>query len=122
MGKYLIEETVQTDKGTVLLVTLVNRRLDSLESVEACKQELRVLDPAAKIVVDLGNTPVLRSVIISGLLGLNKATRLSGGHLCLCNIASGVQDVLRVLKLDKLLMIRASKKDAVWAVSDYSTN
>jgi len=122
VSDYLEEQTVNTAKGPVLLVRLISDRLKTIAAIERCKEELRQIDPGAKVVVDLQTGPVVRSVILSGLLCMNKATRLAGGRLCLCNLCADAMDVLRILNLDKLPLVKASRKDAIWALSDYPTN
>ncbi len=116
MYPYIEKETVPSDNGQVNIVRLTIEGLYSLDATEACKDEIRAIDPATKMVVDLENVSVLPSTLVAAIVALDKATRTHGGRLCLCRIGSMLSDMLRRLRLDRLLLIRDNRQNAVRAV------
>ena len=111
----LEKTTVPTDTGPVTVVQFIDDARD-FDSIDACRDQLRAINPATKTVVDLGDVPLLRSSLVAGIVALNRATGVRGGRLCVCRVAPAMRDALRRMRLDKLLQLEDSREDAIQAV------
>jgi len=116
MDHHLTVRAAQHDGKPVLVVTLPIEHLTTTHAARLCRHEILGLDPTARIVIDLEHAPVIRSMIVSGIVTLWREASANGGCLCLCNVDPLVMDMLRVTRLDKLLAIAESRAAAIETV------
>ena len=116
MASYFTERVVQGHARPVMVLTLRGERLDDPEEAEECRRELSQYVPRSAVVVNFEEAPLIRSAVIAATLALWKATRRIGHDLCLYNVGPEVMEVLTSAKIDQLLVIRDTEKEAIEAV------
>lgn len=118
MPTQLKTRTVENDGGTFLVVTVSRKASIDVQSSIRVEDELRSLDPTARVVLDLGEVEAIRSSLISAVIRVSRAMSQGGGRLCLCNVGPQVLSVLQALKLDRLVVMRDSVDEALAAIAD----
>ena len=78
---------------------------------------LRIVDEEKRthVVLDFGRVQFISSPVIGILLSLHKRLGSAPGktQLVLCGVSDKLMDLLKIAKLDRLLTIKASRKEAV---------
>ena len=69
----------------------------------------------AQLVLDLGRVMYIDSSGLGALVSAMKQARAAGGDIKLCGLASDVRALFEMTRLDKVLSLHASRKDAVAA-------
>ena len=75
-------------------------------------KHLETLD-APKVVIDLGNVDHLSSAALGMLIALRAVVEKGGGVLCVANVSSDLQALLKMTKLHKVIKIYDSLKEAL---------
>ena len=118
MAKYLGKHTNQTKTEDYTLVIVKSQSLMGMNVVEECAEELRGIDRADRVVLDMGEVHLVNSGFLSLLIDFNRTARDAGGRLVLCNVGQEVRKPIEMLHLTKLLTICGSLDEAVAALSD----
>ncbi len=108
-------------EGDILILTPV-RDLRELEFQEI-QDELYplVADPQTKkVVIDLGHTDYLGSIVLGMLVRLWDTARSQGGNMVLCNVSAHEREIIQVTGLADLWTIRPSRQAALSALGDLS--
>ncbi len=69
------------------------------------------------IIVDLGSVPHLSSIIIGAIMGMCTKTREAGGQSMICNASEGMRNVIRIMKLERVMPYYDSRKEALASLS-----
>jgi len=92
-----------------LVVVFLDRNISEEVRIMEIGDELTEIAskiPAAKtFVLDLGNVEYCSSAMVGQIVQLRKSTEKNGVELRLRNVSPMVQDILRVMHLDKVLRI-----------------
>jgi anti-anti-sigma factor len=70
-----------------------------------------------KLVIDFGHANYFGSVIISAVNQLATTVADGGGKIVICEVSDEMQQVLRVMKLDSLWKLEATRRKAIKAVN-----
>ena len=118
MAKCFEMKMEKTHVGPVLVLKVREKVLVDVLSVEKFKEDLQSVDSSNRIVLDLENVHQLGSSIISALVVFNRATRANGGRLVICNVGPLVMTLIRVTRLDKLLLFKDTLQEAIEAATE----
>ena len=108
--------------GETLIVTPQGDSLSVEERV--LKQEIDALhklfdDPSLQnVVVDIGGTPYLGSLILGALIALCKRISDRGGRSALCNASEGMSESLQIMRIDTIIPCFATREEALAAVRE----
>ena len=70
-----------------------------------------------KLILDLVTTTYVSSLILASLVYIQKRAKDAGGDLVFCNVKERVQEIMAMTNLDKIFNIKASRPDAIAALS-----
>jgi anti-anti-sigma regulatory factor len=110
---------IEHDSTTVILTPLVDlRTLDYAQVAAGAKELLEDLNRGAvqNVVIDFRHTDRSGSVALGFFIFLWKKVRACGGKMAVCNVADHALAKLRVMNLDRLWLVCASKKEALGLV------
>jgi anti-anti-sigma factor len=111
-GVFEVEES-----GETLIITpqqdLSGLAFEGIEANGKAVLERLGREKFKNVVIDLHKTDYYGSSALGFFLKLWKRVRQQGGHMALCNISEHEKEILRVLKLDHLWSICASRQEAL---------
>jgi anti-sigma B factor antagonist len=102
--------------GEVTVVKFLRRQILTGETVEVLGQQLLSLvcdEGRRKVVLNFANVDRLASATLGKLLLLHRHLRAAGGWLVLCQIPPHLYEVFAILKLPRVLAIRAHEQEAL---------
>ena len=108
----------QVEKATVVEFTTASL-MDPIELEQIGQAVYRLVDEQDKriLVLDFERVEFLSSQAIGILLTLNKKLgSLKGSRLILCAVGDRLMQLLKITRLDRLLTLKPSQKDAVNSV------
>jgi anti-sigma B factor antagonist len=108
--------TMIETKDEITLITFTERRLLELRLVRQIGQELRAAvsqSPNQKLLLSFRGVTYLTTMMISELVLLNKACHAAGVELRLCDVPPQIMEVFRIVKLHKLIKIKANEEAAI---------
>ena len=100
----------------VEVVTLLSRDVVDAHEIETLGAELQkhlAKDRPTKVVLDLNAVQHLSSAALSMLLVLKSSVEANGGALRLTNVHQDLQQIFKMTKLHKVLMIKKSVDAAI---------
>ncbi len=104
MGKWTIVEFRTASLMDVIVLEKLSQRLYSLID----EQDRRL------IILDFERVQYLSSQAIGLIIGLHKRLAKSkGGQLILCSVGERLMQLIKIVKLEKLLTIKPTQKEAV---------
>ncbi len=105
------------DAGGVAVATIMCERYSEHEAKPI---ESDLLDAAARcahrLVVDMSKVAMLASAGIGSLISLHQACAKAGGKLVVCAIDPQIEQMLRLTRMDRMLVIVPSREQAAEAV------
>src|SRR4051794_25248501 len=108
--------TVNAYKSHVVVEIVTKSLLDTAELAALGADLYRLVDEQdnRRLIVDFGQVQFISSHAIGILATLHKKTAaLKGGLLILCNLSPRMLDLLKIVKLDKLITIKATQVEAL---------
>jgi len=108
--------------GNALIVSAASDSLGVEERV--LKQEIDALHKlfdtpdVTHIVVDVGGTPYLGSLLLGALIALCKRVSDDGGRAALCNASEGMRESLAIMRIDTVIPYHATVTEALAAVKE----
>jgi anti-anti-sigma factor len=102
--------------GEVMVVRFTNHKILAEATVEAVAKGLLALadEPGPrKVVVDLAAVESLNSSVIATLVNLQRRLKAHKGQLALCMPRPRIADVLKTLRLSRLLNVHDTEEEAV---------
>lgn len=94
--------------------------MDPIELEQAAQQLYKLVEEQdhRKIILDFERVQYLSSQAIGMLLGLQKRLgALKKGTMVLCGVGARLMELLRITRLDKVLTIKPSQKEAIRSLS-----
>jgi len=107
--------TVNEYKTCVVVEIVTPSLLDTVE-LEALGADLyRLVDVQDKrrLVLDFGQVQYISSMAIGILVQLHRKTAALKGLLVLCNLSPRLMELLKIMKLDRLIPVKATQAEAV---------
>ena len=106
--------TAETADGVAVL-TLRQDLYDSQEIERVNDAVFRYIDALEQpvMVIDLGRLRLASSRILGVLMNLHLRLVKRGGRLWLCGLSPGIQETVRLLRLDRVFNIAASPAEAL---------
>jgi|tagenome__1003787_1003787.scaffolds.fasta_scaffold20611025_2 anti-sigma B factor antagonist len=112
----MAQVTVSRSKSCVVVEIVTASLMDPLE-LDALGADLyRLVDEqdARRLLLDFGKVQYISSQAIGILAKLHKKTNaLKGGLLVLCNLSPRLLELLKIMRFDKLMPIKASQEEAL---------
>ena len=105
-----------TQVGDIQVVELHVVRVNDSNVAEVREELAEVADEGVEIVLDLGSVEYISSVGISALVSLFKRVRGKQGHLVLCSLQAGVEEILESAYLLKLFPTAPNRDQAITAL------
>ena len=106
--------TVDSAEGvTFITPTGPEIAADARDLLYGAADDLANAPPPRRVVLDLQNVKSLNSATIGVLINLQKRVRDAGGALKLCALDPFVMNVVQLTKMDQILDVRATRRDAV---------
>ncbi len=106
---------IERDGGTAVL--MIQGRIDGSNAMEFQENLQGTLTETDQIVVlDFGELTYISSAGLRVLLMVAKELSRRSGSLAVCSLSESVQEVFQVSGFDKIIMVRASKEEAVAAI------
>jgi anti-sigma B factor antagonist len=112
MSPFIVQ---QVGENTVVEFTAPSL-MDPIELEQIAQSLYRLVDEQdrRRIVLDFEKVQYLSSQAIGILLGMQKRLAAAkGGELVLCGVGNRLLELLRITRLDKVLTIKPSQKEAV---------
>jgi anti-sigma B factor antagonist len=104
---------VETKTGGVALVTLQTDHLDANNSKQFGAELEPVLEETQLVVLDVESLDFVDSSGLGALLSALKQAATGGGDIRLCRVKPSVQALFDVVRLDQVLDIYPSRREAV---------
>ena len=107
---------VSRNKSCVVVEIVTPSLMDSRELDTLAEDLYRLVDEqdSRRLLLDFGKVQFISSRAIGILANLHRATaRLKGGLLVLCNCSPNLMQLLKIVKFDKLIPIKATQEDAI---------
>jgi anti-sigma B factor antagonist len=108
--------TVNPYKSCVVVELVAPSLMDTAELTALGDDLYRLVDEQdhRRLVLDFGQVQYISSLAIGILAQLHRRTAaLKGGLLILCNVSPRLLELLKIVKFDKLLTIKATQVDAI---------
>lgn len=67
----------------------------------------------ANIILDLGKTTYISSLVIASFVFMHKTLKDAGGHLIFCQLNNKVKELLSITNLDRVFEIASDRNEAV---------
>ena len=103
--------------GTQTVVSFYTPTLMNAAEVERVRADLlRLVDEGkrTRLILDFRRVQFFSSQVIGVLLTLNKKlVAAGGGGLVLCGVSDRLMELLKISRLDRLLSIKATRKEAL---------
>jgi anti-sigma B factor antagonist len=105
--------------GKHTLIVFQTPSLINAADVERVRTDLvRMVDEEKRthFVIDFGKVQFLSSQVLGLLLTLNKkltGTLAGGSHVVLCGVSPPLLELLKISRLDRILTIKATRKEAL---------
>lgn len=109
----------QIDEATIVEFTQASL-MDPVELERAGSALYKLVDENDRriIILDFERVQFLSSQAIGILLTLNKKlSQLKGSHLILCGVGARLMELLKITRLDRVLKIKPTQKEAVNSVT-----
>ena len=103
------------DEDGVTAVRFFDRHImDDRIVREVGDQIMAALPPSGpvRVILDFGNVSMISSAMIGRLVVLQRRADATGGLLRLCEVGTGVRDVLRTTNLDRIIKITRDRREA----------
>lgn len=103
----------------VRVVTVLRQRLLDPETVEAFDAQLRAAraeSPRAALVIDLGQVRFVSSSLLGHLVLLWREAQGEGAVVALAGVSHGLQQLLRITDIDRIITVFADAASAVGAL------
>jgi len=107
--------TQQIGGWTVVQFTTASL-MDPLVLEQLSRELYRLIDAEdrRRIILDFENVQYLSSQAIGIVMGMhNRLSRLKGSKLVLCSVGPRLQELIKLTRLDRLLTIKPSQREAV---------
>jgi anti-sigma B factor antagonist len=104
---------VETKAGEVALVTLQADHLDANNSKQFGVELAPVLEETQLVVLDVDSLDFVDSSGLGALLSALRQAAAGGGDIRLCRVKPSVQALFDVVRLDQVLEIYPSRREAV---------
>lgn len=105
------------DQGGVAVATILCERYSEHESRPL---EHELLDAAARcahrLVIDMSKVAMLASAGIGSLISLHQACVKAGGKMVVCALDPSIEQLMKMTRMDKLLVIVPTRADAADAL------
>jgi anti-sigma B factor antagonist len=103
-----------------VLVLVLEGRIVFGEEAIALREKLESVLAAGKgkLVLDLKNVTMIDSTGLDVLVMAHNSAKSSGASLCLCNLSTRSNELLRVTRLVNVFEVSASETDAVRALAN----
>ena len=102
--------------GDIQVVEVHAARVDDGNVAEIREELAEVVDEGAEIVLDLSRVEYISSVGIGALVSVYKRVRVKEGHLVLCALQAGVEEILQSASLLKLFHTAPFRDQAITAL------
>ena len=117
-GLSLTVEKHQT--GGIALMTCAGRIVEGSESALLRQKVGAQVDEMPFVVLDLSGIEFIDSSGLGVIVGLLNRAHLAGGDLRLCAVPPRLKEILRVTRLDKILISHESAAEAIAATYDHA--
>jgi len=111
-SEYLL---TQIDKATVVEFRIASL-MDPVQLESIQQQLFKLVDEQDKriMILDFSRVEFMSSQAIGIIIGLNKRlATLAHSKLLLCGVNSKLQELLRITRLDKVLKVKPTQKEAI---------
>ena len=112
----MAQVTVNPYKSCVVVEIAASSLMDTPELTTLGNDLYRLVDEQdhRRLVLDFGQVQYISSQAIGILAQLHRKTAAAkGGLLILCNVSPRLLELLKIVKFDKLLTIKATQEDAI---------
>jgi anti-sigma B factor antagonist len=112
--------SVQNFDSHTVVEFRTNALMDPLVLEEIGRELYKLVDEQdrRKLILDFEQVQYLSSQAIGILLTLNKKlAALKGSHLTLCSIGPKLQELLRITRLDRMLTVKPTQREALRALT-----
>ena len=112
----MAQVTVSRNKSCVVVEIVAPSLMDTRELDTLAEDLYRLVDEqdSRRLLLDFGKVQFISSRAIGILANLHRATsRLKGGLLVLCNCSPNLMQLLKIVKFDKLIPIKATQEEAL---------
>lgn len=101
--------------GDVEVVTLLGEHLDAGNTKEFKRDIAALVQPNAKVVMDLGKITFVDSSGCGAILSYLRQLKSAGGDLKLCSVTKAVRSLFELVRMHKVFDIFNTKEEAVKA-------
>ena len=109
-------DILEVEEGDVRIVSLSGAVDSSSAMILRSKVGPMCMEQGARIVLDCSGLTYLNSMCMGQFAAFDKSCTQCGGKLVLCGLEGTILDVMKLLKLDKILTLCDSQEDALVAV------
>lgn len=112
---------IEQQNDTIIVVPVVDLRELEYQRIEAgAKKILELLDGTGikNVVLDFHKTDYYGTSALGVFLKLWKRVRMRSGRMVFCNVSDHEREILKIMNLDRMWPICASRNEALKAVKD----
>ena len=113
MPRYCEAEQAQHGDCCATVVTIQRRDIMEPQTIEQCRAEIGEVDPSGRIVLNMEQVDNVSTGFITVLVVLSRAVRGNGGRVTLCNVQPRVNDVFKLLRLQKIMPTAETLEEAL---------
>jgi anti-sigma B factor antagonist len=105
---------VEDEDGVAVIRFLDRQLMDDLAVREAGDQMMSALPSSGpiRVILDFSGVSLISSAMIGRLVVVQRRVDVSGGLMRLCELSTGVRDVLRTTNLDRVLIATRDRREA----------
>ena len=116
MPRYCQAEQVRHGEHSVAVVTITRRDILEPQTIEQCRSEIEEVDPSQRIVLNMRDVDNVSTGFITVLVVLSRSVRENGGRVAVCQVRPRVEDVFKLLRIERIVSIVDSLDDALYDV------
>ena len=99
--------------GDILVVALPVKNLDAGNSQEFKRDVLSLLEANSKVIFDMAKLGFIDSSGCGAILSCLKKIKGNRGELKICGLQDRVNDLLKLMRLERVFDIKATREDAI---------
>ena len=99
--------------GDILVVVLPGKNLDASNSQEFKRDISSLLETHSKVVFDMAKLGFVDSSGCGAILSCLKKIKDNSGELKLCGLQDRVNELLKLMRLERVFDIKTTKEDAI---------
>ncbi len=117
MSEYITTERVTAGDQEVTVIVLKKRDILEPQTIETCKEEMQQAVDTPSVVLNMEAVENISTAFITILIVLNRSAREAGGRMAICCVQPRVNDVFKLLRIQRIIPVVDTLEEALAALS-----